>query len=110
MTAVAVNENPASPLSTVRRGRRISQCISVDNIASQEELEKYAQLVCQKHMLLGETITISTTLIPCCGVNEVVSIVHPDTEGLCIETGWTMSLEPGGTMTHKLEKVVGING
>lgn len=109
MKAVAVNNNPVSPVSVIRRGRRISALYRVDNIASQSALNDYAQLLCLQNALIGETITIDTALIPNCGINETVAIIHPDASGLCYETGWTMNLGAGGAMQHKLQKVVSLS-
>lgn len=106
MVAVAENNNPASPLSILRRGRRIAKTYKLRNIASQEAMEKYAQLVCQDGMMLGTTVSISTAIMPGCGPDDIVALVHPDMEGVCRETEWQMELGPGGTMTHKLEKAV----
>lgn len=106
LVAKAVNDNPMSPLSVINRGRRISRMFSVDNIASATALQEYALFLCQKYMLMGETINISTAFLPSFGVNRIVSLVHPETEGICLETDWTMTMEPGGIMNHVLKKVV----
>ena len=106
MVAVAENNNPASPFSILRRGRRIAETRKVRNIASQDALEEHAALLCRDSMLLGTTVNISTGLLPGCGSHDVVALVHPDMEGLCREVEWQMELGPGGTMTHRLEKVV----
>lgn len=106
MVATAENNNGASPLSIVRRGRRIAKTYKVRNIASQADLEEYARLLCQDAALLGSTVTIQTALQPPAAPGDIVALVHPEMEGLCRETEWQMELKPGGTMTHKLEKVV----
>lgn len=106
MTATAENNNPASPLSIVRRGIRIVEVTQVDNIASQSALNEYAQLRCMKSMLPGETVTIKTALMWDCGVNDLVALIHQDASGLYEETGWRMNLKAGGEMTHTLEKAV----
>ena len=109
MTAIAVNNNPISPISVIRRGRRISKLYKVNNIASQSALNEYAQLLCQENMLLGEKISVSTAIIPNCGVGEVVAIVDDVETGLCYETEWEMELGPGGAMKHTLEKAVSLS-
>ena len=106
MCARAENNNPASPLSIIRRGRRIAQTYKIRNIADQAALQEYADLLCQDSMLLGTTVEISTAPMPGCGVDDVVALVHPDMEGLCREVEWEVDLCAGGTMTHKLEKAV----
>ena len=106
MVSKAENNNPISPLSIIRRGRRISQLYSIDNIASQQALDEYALMIRQQNMLMSESVGISTAIIPNCGVNEIVAVVHPSFEGLCVETGWSITLNTGGTMTHELKRVM----
>lgn len=106
MKATEINNNPSSPLSVARRGRRIYQVERVDNVASLSALQDYARLRALEYAMLAEQITISTGIIPDCGLNETVAIIHEDVEGLCIETGWSMELTAGGTMQHNLKKAV----
>jgi hypothetical protein len=57
-------------------------------------------------MITGETIRISTALLPGFGVADVVALHYGELAAICIERAWTMELRVGGTMTHELEKVV----
>ena len=106
MKATAVNENPQSPLSTMRRGRRIVKVVNVDNIANQTELQAYANRLLYESMTTGETIRVETMLQQGFGVEDVTALRYDDTFGICIEKAWDMQLMPGGKMTHTLEKVV----
>lgn len=106
LVATAENTNPQSPLSIMRRGRRISTVVSVPNIASQAALQLYANRLLFESMTRGETLTVSTGLLPGYGVNEITALHYEDLTALCRETGWTMELKPGGTMTHTLERMV----
>lgn len=106
LSATAENNNPESPLSLQRRGRRIVRFEKVNNIPSQEALEEYVKHRMMENMVTGEEITIQTPLMPGFGVNDVCAVSFGDTAGICIEREWDMQLEPGGTMTHKLERVV----
>lgn len=106
MTATAENTNPQSPLSIMRRGRRIVQVVRVNNIESQAKLEEYANQLLYESMTTGETISIETQLLPDFGVEDVAGLRYDDVLGVCVEKSWTMTLGPGGTMTHELEKVV----
>ena len=106
MKATAENQNPMSPLSIPRRGRRITEFVKVDNIPSQEALEEYTQHRMMENMTTGEIISIQTPLLPGFGVNDVCSVSFDDVAGVCIEREWDMQLTPGGSMSHKLERVV----
>lgn len=106
MVATAENVNPQSPLSIPRRGRRIVRVVQVDNIASQSELQAYADRLRNESMTTGETVRISTALLPGYGVGDVVALHYGDLNAICIERAWTMELRVGGTMNHALERVV----
>lgn len=106
MIAVSENTNAQSPLSVARRKRRIVHVEKVDNIASQEELQYYADRLRNASMITGETITVRTGLLPGFGVDDVTSIRYEDLFAVCLERSWTMDLGIGGRMTHNLEKVV----
>lgn len=106
MSAIAENTNPQSPLSIARRQRRITQVVNVNNIASQAELEVYANRMVTSSMLRGETISVETCLLPGFGVNDVVGIRYGDYMAICIEKSWTMTMGVGGTMQHTLERVI----
>ncbi len=106
MIARAENTNPQSALSIARRGRRIVHMEKVDNIASQIELQAYADRMRNESMITGETFRIQTALQPGHGVNDVVAFHHADVTAVCLERSWSMSLGVGGTMQHSLKKVV----
>lgn len=106
LVARAENNNPQSPLSIMRRGRRIVNLSTVDNIASQAALNAYTNRLLFDSMTTGEVISVSTALLPDFGVGDVTALHYGDLAAICIERGWTMELKPGGTMTHRLERVV----
>lgn len=105
LTATAVNDNPQSPLSVQRRGRRISELVKVNNIASQEDLQAYARRLVFDSMTSSDTIIVRTGLLPGFGVNDVVALRDDDATGICVEKSWTMELVSGGKMVHTLGKV-----
>ena len=106
MIASAENTNPQSPLSTLRRGRRIVDFENVNNIASQEELQNYADQKRNRSMITGEVISCETLLCPGFGVDDITAIQTDDLNDLCVETEWEMELRTGGKMHHTLERVV----
>lgn len=106
MSAMAENKNPQSPLSIARRGRRITQVVNVNNIASQDELESYANRLVTSSMLRGEVINVETCLLPDFGVEDVVALRYGDLTAICVEKSWTMNLGIDGTMQHTLERVI----
>lgn len=106
MVATAENDNPQSPLSIMRRGRRIVKYTRVNNIASQAELQAYADRLRNESLITGETVRVSTALLPGFGVADVIGLHYGELSAICIERAWTMELRVGGTMTHEMERVV----
>ena len=106
MTAIAENTNPQSPLSIARRGRRITQVVQVNNIASLNELQAYASRLVTDSMRRGEVIDVETCLLPGFGVGDVVALKYGDLMTMCIEKSWSMDLTVGGRMHHTMERVV----
>lgn len=106
LVATSENNNVNSPLSTLRRGRRIVKKVDVKNIASQLELQNYADTLRNKSLISGEIIELETALLPGYGVDDVVALHYGNFDGIGIDHEWTMNLTVGGTMTHKIEKVV----
>lgn len=106
MVAKAENTNLQSPLSIPRRGRRIVQVVTLNNIADQTELQNYADTLRNKSMYVGEVIQIETALLPGFGVNDISAISDEDAFDICTETAWSMQLTAGGKMTHTLERTV----
>ena len=106
MVATASNNSPQSPLSITSRGRRIVQVTQVRNIASQQELQAMADRQLTDSLISGETIQVTTGLLPGFGVGEITALRFGDVFAVCRERAWTMQLQPGGTMTHTLERQV----
>ena len=106
MIATAVNDNPQSPLSVSRRGRRIVKVTQLDNIADQDALQAYVDRERNESLIGGETIQIITELLPGYGVGDVVALKYKDLDALCILRAYMMDLRVGGTMQMSLQKVV----
>lgn len=106
MSATAENTAMQSPLSIQRRGRRIVQVTRVNNIATQQELQAYADRQLTDSLISGEKIQVSTGLLPGFGVGEVTALQVGDVFAICRETAWTMELQAGGRMSHTLERQV----
>lgn len=107
--AMYINDNPASELSTVRRGRNIvSQLYKPDAITSQEELDAYIRRIAFNQSQVYEAAEISTALMPIHEGREVLEIRHPKISGIFEEIGWEMDLQAGGAMQHSVRRIVQI--
>lgn len=106
MVAIAVNDDPSSMLSTVRRGRRFSPVIKLNNIASQKELQDYADNLKLRSMQINETISFTTAIIPDHAVGDIIAL-HNDNINSSIyeEDSWSIPMRYDGEMTHKARRV-----
>lgn len=106
LRAVAENVNPTSPLSIMRRGRRIVSVETVEGIASQTALETHVK----NRMLLSMMGAASYTFTTCGDVeqphrlNDSILMMR-DGIGLLEEQEWALDCVPGGQMTHTAKKV-----
>ena len=107
-----------------RRGREIVRVSTVDNIASQAELQAYAERLRNDSLLTSETVSVTTGLLPGWEVADVVAlhtaprvyiertrrgkrfVAYPGSNDICISRAFDMELKVGGKMRHTLEKVV----
>lgn len=107
LRAVSVNSDPASILSTVRRGRRIVAPLErLNNIASQTELQEYADNKRLQSMLSTESIEFQTAIVPTHGVGDIVALQHPAFSGIYQETGWDITLSAGALMRHQARRII----
>lgn len=102
MIATAVNDNPTSKLSIQRRGRIQAPIERLNNIASQEELQAYANGLRDSSLMTVQTTEITTAIMP---GHEIFDVIALD-DGIYQEVGWTVSLGINGQMTHTLEREV----
>ena len=106
MIASAENTNMQSPLSIPRRGRQIVKITVLDNVASQNELQAYADRQRDMSLIGGETITLAIDLQPDYSVGDVVGLRYGDLNALCIVRALTMDLRIGGTLRLTLERMI----
>lgn len=105
LVSVAVNNDPRSPLSTVRRGVRACAPVEyVDGIASQDELDAYAARLLSESLLSHETVQFETAPVPSHWIGEIVAAGG----AIYQETGWELQLGEGGSYTHTARRSVAI--
>ena len=106
MRAVSVNDRPDSVFSTVNLGRRVVSYEKLDNIASQAELQAYADNRRFKSLQSTETRTFYTGPSGRHAVFDLVELVRDGESTLYEETGWRLELEQPYKMTHTGKRVV----
>lgn len=106
MVATAENDNPSSVTSIFRRGMRIARCYAVDNVASQEELQAYADRLRNESMFTTQTVSFETFAEGGHGVGDTISISDAKIGGVYEETAWSITMQAGRMMKHTAKKEV----
>lgn len=106
LVATATNSNPASPLSTVRRGRSIVQLIDSQGAVDLTTLQAKVDRVLTEQGQQYESIVFDTGLMPFHDDGDVVLFDDGSGAVRYRETGWEMELRAGGVMRHNARRVV----
>jgi hypothetical protein len=104
--SVYVNDNPFSPSSTVSRGRRITSCEKVDDVADQETLDAITRRDAANTSQIYSHVTYETAIMPIHGYMNTIRLRHKTVDGIYQETGWEITCKAGEAMTHTVRKVV----
>ncbi|MEG1991221.1 MAG: hypothetical protein RR351_03945, partial [Christensenella sp.] len=105
LTAVSVNDSADIPFSTVNIGR-VLHAETVDNIASQAELQSKADLLKFQSMQTGETIEFYTSPNPTHTAFNTVALDNDELTGVFSETEWRLPLSAESDMVHKAKRVI----
>lgn len=106
LVATAVNDSPGSKISTINRGVRIPEIVKVDNIANAAALQEYVNRVRDEGMRTSEYVDIETVNLGTHGVGDVIGLQLQDLQGIFRETSWSLTMQGGAMMQHRLERVV----
>lgn len=110
LSSTFTNNDPASPTSTVSRGRTIVDFRTEQDAADQVALDaKVARLAFEASQVFEE-IELPTGIMPVHSHNDVYTLVYPDL-GVAekySERAWELPLERGGTMRHTIRRVVSV--
>lgn len=104
------NTNPASPTSTVSRGRTIPEILTELDAADQTTLDARVQRLAFEASQVYEGIKFDTAVMPFHSNADVLALKIP---GLAVdakysEHTWAFDLEVGATMSHTVRRVVNV--
>lgn len=108
LTSTYVNDDPTDKYSTVNTSMNYSE-ETIDNIASQEELDNYTRKEAWRVKQVTEEISFSTLNMPHHEGSEILELRHPEASGIVVEFGWSMNLKSGARMKHKAKRLVSLN-
>jgi hypothetical protein len=110
ITVVLENNDPASPTSTVRRGRTITRFEQEQEASSEATLVEKASRMAFEASQVYEAIEFDTGLNPIHSGNDVYKI-HYDplgVRGKYQEHTWEMDLKAGAKMSHRARRVISL--
>lgn len=105
MTATAVNNDPASPVSVMNVGRRVLSVQRVDNIATLEELQIKADNIMYENLLVPETVQRRTGPNPRHDCFNIVAMGDEGNIGVYQELSWSLKLLGEGEMTRRVKRM-----
>lgn len=107
ITATYTNTNPDSPTSTESRGRTIVDFRDVD-AADQESLDSMIERIAFEASQVYEIVDLETAIMPHHESGDIIEVRYPgaDLDGKYTEHKWSMDLQAGAMMSHKLRRVV----
>lgn len=108
LRSVYTNDNPASPTSTVRRGRSIVEVYTDMEAADQTTLDGLLNRKAFNASQVFETTTFRTLGMPFHGNLDVIKLDYSRLGEVdyYAESGWTLPLKAGSVMKHVVRKVV----
>jgi len=112
LVATYTNTDPASPTSTVRRGRTITDFRTETDVTDQAVLNAKAIQLGQEAAEVYEQLEFGTAIMPMHGHRDVLFLGYPEL-GIAAEvseTKWSYSLAPGAEMKHTARRVVVLAG
>lgn len=104
------NSDPASPTSTVSRGRTIVEVRTVQDAPNLLVLDGLASRVGFEASQVYEEVTFPTALMPFHSHADVYTLTYPDlgVSDKYSERQWEMSLRAGAMMAHIIRRVVNV--
>lgn len=108
IVSTLTNTDPASPLSTVRRGRTITDFRLEQDAVDQATLDAKAERLAFEASQIYEAISFTTGIMPIHGGNDVYRIRNDQlaVNAKYTEQSWAMPLQPGANMKHRARRVV----
>lgn len=106
--AMFTNRDPASPTSTVRRGRTITEFVTETDASDRSTLVEKAIRLAFEASKVFESVEFETALMPIHSGNDAYRIRRDPlaVDAKYVEHTWEMPLEAGAAMKHSARRVV----
>jgi hypothetical protein len=108
LVSTYINEDPTDPYSVKNTYKHFDKQ-TVDNIASQEELDNLTRKAAFYAKQITQEISFYTLNMPHHGSENILDLRHHSAKGIVVERAWTMTLKAGAQMEHKAKRLVNLN-
>lgn len=110
LVSVYVNDSLISKISTVNRGRTITDYSQIDDILDQTTLDTYTKRIAYNASQIYEKFIFNTAIMPHHSFMDTLFIEYSDLNisSKFTEITWNMELVSGGTMEHSTRRVIKI--
>lgn len=110
LTVTFTNADPASPTSTVRRGRVITEFLQEQDADSEATLIEKASRLAFESSQVYEAIEFDTGMMPFHSGNDVYHLAYDPLgiNGQYSEVSWEMDLVAGAKMSHRARRVISL--
>lgn len=108
LIAVYENNNPSSPTSTVKRGRKIVSAEEVSDVADLQTLQLITKKNAYEMNDKYSYVEFRTAINPVHGYLTCIQLKAYDINNKYIETEWSMDCQTGGEMRHKARRIINI--
>lgn len=110
MVSSYTNDNPESPTSTVNLNRVSTDIRENVEVGSQAALDAYVERIAFEASQVYERVEFETPIMPKHETREIVRLRHDflNVSARFTETDWSADLYIGGSMKHKLRRVVAV--
>jgi hypothetical protein len=108
LISTLTNDQASNKLSTVNRGRVITDIKSVTDIADQQTLDSYVRKEAEQLSLVYGGFEFSTLPMPHHTFMDCYLFRNRNLDVMekVVETAWNINASVNGTMTHKVKKVI----
>lgn len=107
LKSIYENNDPSDKYSTVNR-YRITDKQTVDNVASQIELDNITRKAAFNAKQITQEVTFSTANMPHHEVGDILDLRKVELKGIFVEQGYTITLKSGALMDHKVKRLVNL--
>lgn len=110
LVSTFINSDANNVLSTISRGRTITDFRKIDNIVDQTTLDEYTKRIANQSSQVFGYVDYETGIMPMHSYSDILQVIYSslNINYKFLETNWSMKLEVGSKMKHRCRRMVTI--